>query len=167
MEDYYNIDYQEKIGGLACRMNYRQVIPNSFGLSIEEILSAEDRELNQWASLKKTVQYRGEDEEKREVRKYSKKARDLGKKKRVFMSLYDGDSSKNAISGNNNNSRTKSNETPSLTKQQKRILNNNKLSDKQKKVISAMSNTRLKAYNINPKKGINKRKNYSRHKSFV
>ena len=152
-------------------MKYRQVVPNSFGLSIEEILSAKDRELNQWSSLKKTVQFRSEGEERRDVKKYSKKAKNLAKKNRVFLSLYEEELSQNATSNSNkiqqNNVKSKSNEISIPNKLQRRIINNNKLSDKQKKVISQMSTTRLKAYNINPKKGIKKRKDFSKNKSFV
>ena len=151
MNEYYNLDYEDKIGDIACRMKYREVVPNSFGLSTEEILTAEDRELNEWASLKKTVQFRSEGEEISDVRRYRKKGRDTKKKKRVFLSLYQEDSSKDSKLGINK-------EKTILTKQQKRILNNNRLSDKQKKVISDMSSTRLKAYHIDPKKGIKKRK---------
>ncbi|KAI6649347.1 Protein KRI1-like [Oopsacas minuta] len=156
MDEYYNLDYEDKIGDIACRMKYRQVVPNSFGLTTEEILTAEDRELNQWASLKKTVQFRSQNEERRDVKKYSKKARNLSKKRRVFLSLFEEDSVKSK-KRDTKDFKNNSTENPILTKQQKRILNNKKLSDKQKNIISDMSSTRLKAYHIDPKRGLKRR----------
>jgi len=51
------------------------------------MLKAEDKELNQWASLKKTYQYRSVEEEKYEVQAYSKKAANP-KKKKLLASMY-------------------------------------------------------------------------------
>ncbi len=56
-------------------------------LCLSQILTCEDKELNQWVSLKKSVQYRTDEEERRDRQKYRKKARDHAKKLRILHSL--------------------------------------------------------------------------------
>ena len=43
--------------------------------SVEEVLGAEDKELNAWASLRKTCQYRGAEEERKDFHVYRNKVR--------------------------------------------------------------------------------------------
>lgn len=92
---------------MPVRFQYRQVEPNDFGLTVEEvrlyfnrsefkeqklfyfkILSADDRDLNAWCSLKKTSQYRSKDEELRDYHTYRNKAKNLEKKQKILASVY-------------------------------------------------------------------------------
>eukprot|EP00051_Salpingoeca_urceolata_P019605 m.288116 g.288116 ORF g.288116 m.288116 type:complete len:762 (-) comp19449_c0_seq3:1567-3852(-) len=84
LEQFYNLDYEDMAGNVPCRFKYRRVVPNDFGLSAAEILAAEDRELNRWASLKKAVQYRSEEQQMSDKRTYKRRAK---KKERVLEAI--------------------------------------------------------------------------------
>lgn len=62
LDEYYKLDYEDKIGDLACRFKYERVAPTTFGLRINDIITADDTELNTHVSLKKLAPYRAADQ---------------------------------------------------------------------------------------------------------
>uniref|UniRef100_W8BBB5 Protein KRI1 homolog n=1 Tax=Ceratitis capitata TaxID=7213 RepID=W8BBB5_CERCA len=88
IDEYYKLDCEDMIGDVPCRFKYVETTPNDFGLTIEEILLAKNKELNQWASLKKTIQIRPEHMEKKDQRLYKMKAKNEALKRKIFKSLY-------------------------------------------------------------------------------
>ncbi|KAL0928414.1 hypothetical protein M5K25_000295 [Dendrobium thyrsiflorum] len=57
LDEYYKLDYEGNIGDLKTRFTYRFVPAYSYGLQTEEILIANDKDLNQYVSLKKLAPY--------------------------------------------------------------------------------------------------------------
>uniref|UniRef100_A0A0A0KYR7 Kri1-like C-terminal domain-containing protein n=1 Tax=Cucumis sativus TaxID=3659 RepID=A0A0A0KYR7_CUCSA len=60
MEEYYKLDYEDTVGDLKTRFKYAKIQPNRYGLSTDEILAMDDKELNQFVSMKKLAPYKEE-----------------------------------------------------------------------------------------------------------
>jgi protein KRI1 len=62
-----------------------------------EVLSAPDRELNAWCSLKKTCVYQDDKDELKDIETYKSKANDIQLKKKVIPSLFNEDGTEDAL----------------------------------------------------------------------
>jgi len=89
VDEYYKLDCEDIIGDMPCRFKYRDVQQNDFGLSTEEILSAPDKELNAWVSLRKTCQYRSQDDERKDFHVFRNKGKDSNLKKKIMPTLFE------------------------------------------------------------------------------
>ncbi|XP_075161308.1 protein KRI1 homolog [Haematobia irritans] len=138
IDEYYQLDCEDIIGDTPCRFKYVETTPNDFGLTIEEILLAKNKELNQWASLKKAIQIRPDHVEKKEQRLYKMKAKNEDLKRKIFKSIYgEGsdneneyaepdiqDSTENVKNNDNNNTiNTEQGESKKAKKRRKRKAN--------------------------------------------
>ena len=65
--------------------------------SFLEVLSAPDRELNAWSSLKKTCSYRDDNEELRDIDSYKSKGKDIQLKRKILPSIFSEDGPENAL----------------------------------------------------------------------
>ncbi|KAJ3356751.1 KRRI-Interacting protein 1 [Allomyces javanicus] len=69
LDELYKLDYEDIVGGIPVRFHYRQVRPANYGLDVEDILEADETELNQYVSLKKLAPYRPPEKEERDLKK--------------------------------------------------------------------------------------------------
>jgi protein KRI1 len=88
LDELYNMDYEDLIGDIPCRFKYQQVEPSTFGLSLDEILTADDKQLNSYFSLKKLAPYRPADKQEHDIEKYASKHRLYKFRKSLKESLY-------------------------------------------------------------------------------
>lgn len=75
LDELYNMDYEDLIGDIPCRFKYQQVEPSTYGLTLDEILTADDTQLNSYFSLKKLAPYRPADRQAYDIQKYTSKHR--------------------------------------------------------------------------------------------
>lgn len=80
MDEYYKLDYEDIVGGMPVRFKYKEVEPESFNLSAEEILAMDDKELNQMVSIKLLAPYRSRRDVQKQAWKVRGMKRNRGKK---------------------------------------------------------------------------------------
>eukprot|EP00178_Gracilaria_changii_P001843 TRINITY_DN125_c0_g4_i1.p1 TRINITY_DN125_c0_g4~~TRINITY_DN125_c0_g4_i1.p1 ORF type:complete len:664 (-),score=176.48 TRINITY_DN125_c0_g4_i1:1301-3292(-) len=93
VDEYYNLNYEDIVGGVPVRFKYKKVTPESFNMTPEEILTKDDKELNSIVSLKYLAPYRSE----REVKKTAWRAASILKKKRTTRQTQDSTEPENKI----------------------------------------------------------------------
>ncbi|CAJ0754130.1 18120_t:CDS:10, partial [Entrophospora sp. SA101] len=75
LDEYYQLNYEDIIDDTPVRFKYNKVKSTSFGLTPTEILLADEKDLNEFVSLKKYAPYRPDNVVEKDLKKYSKKKR--------------------------------------------------------------------------------------------
>lgn len=60
-KEYFELDFEDLVGGQATKFKYKDVTPEDYGLNDEDILDLDDKTLNSLISLKKLATYREDD----------------------------------------------------------------------------------------------------------
>ncbi|KAI8639130.1 KRI1-like family C-terminal-domain-containing protein [Parasitella parasitica] len=82
MDEYYALNYEDVIGGdLYTRFKYARTEPEDYGLTAEEILLAEDAELNKYVGMKSLAPYRPQKKKERDDNVFEKNQK---KKKKML-----------------------------------------------------------------------------------
>jgi protein KRI1 len=161
--EYYSLDYEDIIAdNLRTKFKYRNVPANNYALSTEEILTADDKQLNQWVSVKKASQYRSEKDEDYDRKIYEQKAQS-GKKDKILAKKND---SLDKPVASQTKAKNPSKKMPQQKQQQEELVEdvpskrkNRRKNKSTKKTAFQNSNqkidgvqiSRLKAYNVSNK----------------
>lgn len=73
-----NLEYEKALAAkpkAATKFRYRETSPTTFGLTARDILLADDKQLNEFAGLKKLASFRDPEKKKKDKKHLSKKAR--------------------------------------------------------------------------------------------
>jgi protein KRI1 len=78
-QELYDLDYEDLIDGMPCRFKYRTVEPDDFGLTVDDILLADDKELNKYVGLRKVSGFskKKESDGEKTAQKLSRKRKQL------------------------------------------------------------------------------------------
>ncbi|CAD5217430.1 unnamed protein product [Bursaphelenchus xylophilus] len=145
--EYYALDYEDIIAdNLKTKFKYRNVEPNDFGLSTDEILELDDKKLNAWVSVKKVTSYRSAAEEKTDKIVYQKKAQNPERKRKIFGSVVVEDEKKKKKAPVNE---IQPENPPETTEKQEEKTKKNR---KKRKSRNELSKNRLKAYGVSTTK---------------
>ncbi|KAK4359055.1 hypothetical protein RND71_021284 [Anisodus tanguticus] len=151
MEEYYKLDYEDTIGDLKTRFKYRPVKAKRFGLAPEEMLMMEDKELNQYVSLKKIAPYREKEWKVPRIKTHQVIQELKGRVSHVPKAdkkpKFDN---KEKIEGETDDRKMKQEEPNGDTSKQSR--------KRKKQAEHNLSTSRLKAYSANPSESNRKKK---------
>ncbi|KAI6183576.1 Protein KRI1-like protein [Aphelenchoides bicaudatus] len=78
---------QKKKQKKDAEFRYRQVEPQNYGLSTDEILDLDDRQLNAWVSIKKVTGYKSQRDEHTDQMVYNQKSRNVDQKRKILSSV--------------------------------------------------------------------------------
>ncbi|XP_054277611.1 protein KRI1 homolog [Macrosteles quadrilineatus] len=145
VDQYYAIDCEDFIGDLPCRFKYRQTVPNSYGLTVEEILAADPKELERWCSIKRITQLKPSFKEKSDAMSFKKKAENEALKRKILPSLYKISEDEKSpsledsrVEGKDAHQKDSEHKINSKKTKKKASSNKNDLSKKRKSVASEM-----------------------------
>ncbi|KAI4297090.1 hypothetical protein L6164_036997 [Bauhinia variegata] len=159
LDEYYKLDYEDTIGDLKTRFKYTKTKPNRYGLTPEELLTVDDKELNQYISLKKLAPYREEEWKLANLKRYQLK-------KKIKEILHAGSSHKRKHKKSRDDAGNSTLSNGEVDKEkadvEKSNVDTDKLSRKakrrQRQADLKLSHSRLLAYNKTQSKSKGRRK---------
>ncbi|EOY09750.1 KRR1 family protein, putative isoform 1 [Theobroma cacao] len=149
-EEFYNLDYEDTIGDLKTRFKYVKTKPNRYGLKPKELLTLDEKELNQYVSLKKLAPYTDKEWKVPNSKRYQQKLRirELLKEKQNYQkagkkrSRDAAEQSTSRIGGGKEDKKAK------LEDSDGNMLNLSNQGKKKRRQASNISESRRKAYGM-------------------
>ncbi|GAB2229152.1 hypothetical protein Droror1_Dr00023288 [Drosera rotundifolia] len=126
LDELYKLDYEDSIGDLKTRFKYKTVEPRRYALNPTELLLMDDKELNQYVSLKKLAPYQEQEwkvpSRKRAMIKKQLREKLHGEKLQVHKGKKSKslDSNSNAVEAENNKGEQPADDVAGLSRQAKR-----------------------------------------------